>query len=153
MLPEIGSVHEGKVTGVTKFGAFVALEDGGSGLVHISEIANSFVSDVNQFVQVGQPVLVKVLKISDDGKINLSIKQAQAASPVEHASRPPRQERSFTPQPRQERFVQALPVREEPAAAPDADFEERLKKFMKDSDSRIADNKYYQDRGKRSRRR
>ena len=61
-----GSIYEGKVTGVTKFGAFVSFQGGKSGLVHISEIANTFVSDVGKHVSVGQTVKVKVLSISDD---------------------------------------------------------------------------------------
>ena len=74
---QVGMVTEGKVTGITKFGAFVALPEGKSGLVHISEIANTFVSDVRDYVQDGQTVKVKVIGISEDGKINLSIKKAE----------------------------------------------------------------------------
>ena len=76
MALEVGSIVEGRVTGITKFGAFVALPEGKSGLVHISEIANSFVSDVNAFVQLGQTVRVRVLSVTEEGKINLSIKRA-----------------------------------------------------------------------------
>ena len=76
MQPEVGAVLEGKVSGVTKFGAFVNLPGGKSGLVHISEIANTFVSDVAQYVSVGQTVKVKVIGINGD-KINLSIKRAE----------------------------------------------------------------------------
>ena len=65
---------EGKVTSITKFGAFVALEGGRSGLVHISEIANTFVNDVHDFLQEGQTVKVLVLS-TENGKINLSIKK------------------------------------------------------------------------------
>ena len=65
---EVGSILDGKVTGITKFGAFVALPDRKSGLVHISEIANTYVSDVHDFVQMGQTVRVKVLSIGPDGK-------------------------------------------------------------------------------------
>ena len=75
MQPEVGAVLEGKVSGVTKFGAFVNLPGDKSGLVHISEIANTFVSDVAQYVSVGQTVKVKVIGINGD-KINLSIKRA-----------------------------------------------------------------------------
>ena len=77
MALEVGAVVEGRVTGITKFGAFVALPEGKSGLVHISEVANAFVSDVHDHVQMGQTVKVRVLSISPEGKINLSIKQAQ----------------------------------------------------------------------------
>ena len=76
MQPEVGAVLEGKVSGVTKFGAFVNLPGDKSGLVHISEIANTFVSDVAQYVSVGQTVKVKVIGINGD-KINLSIKRAE----------------------------------------------------------------------------
>ena len=69
---QVGSILEGKVTSITKFGAFVALEGGRSGLVHISEIANSFVNDVHDFLQEGQTVKVMVLS-SENGKIYLSI--------------------------------------------------------------------------------
>ena len=75
MQPEVGAVLEGKVSGITKFGAFVNLPGDKSGLVHISEIANTFVSDVAQYVSVGQTVKVKVIGINGD-KINLSIKRA-----------------------------------------------------------------------------
>ena len=68
----------GKVTAITKFGAFVALECGKSGLVHISEVANSFVSDVHDFLQAGQEVQVKVLSVTPEGRVNLSVKQALA---------------------------------------------------------------------------
>ena len=72
---EVGTVLEGKVTSITKFGAFVALEGGKSGLVHISEIANTYVNDVHDFLQEGQDVKVKLLAIKD-GKLDLSIKKA-----------------------------------------------------------------------------
>ncbi|MBO6040177.1 MAG: S1 RNA-binding domain-containing protein, partial [Oscillospiraceae bacterium] len=84
---EVGSIVEGRVTGITKFGAFVALPGGKSGLVHISEVANSFVSDVHDHVQMGQTVKVRILTVGDDGRINLSITRAEEA-PAE----PPRQE-------------------------------------------------------------
>lgn len=147
MQPEVGAVLEGKVSGVTKFGAFVNLPGGKSGLVHISEIANTFVSDVAQYVSVGQTVKVKVIGINGD-KINLSIKRAEESeeaprrrAPQQHAeqqSRPPKQPQQLSGQ----------------VAAPTEDqaFEDKLKQFMKDSDSRIADNRMYADRG-RSRRR
>ncbi|WP_018924738.1 S1 domain-containing RNA-binding protein [Salsuginibacillus kocurii] len=74
---EVGNKLEGKVTGITKFGAFVELEAGKTGLVHISEVADQYVKDVNEFLQVGDTVTVKVLKVEDDGKIALSIKKAK----------------------------------------------------------------------------
>lgn len=78
---EIGAIFEGKVTGITKFGAFVSLPGGRSGLVHISEVAYSFVNDVSEFLSVGQEVKVKVISIDDNNRINLSIKQTLPPPP------------------------------------------------------------------------
>ena len=78
---EVGAILEGKVTGITKFGAFVSLPGGRSGLVHISEIAYSYVSDVSEFLQVGQDVKVKLISVDDNGRINLSIKKTTAPPP------------------------------------------------------------------------
>lgn len=99
MQPEVGAVLEGKVSGVTKFGAFVNLPGGKSGLVHISEIANTFVSDVAQFVSVGQTVKVKVIGINGD-KINLSIKRAEETQEAPR-KRAPSQPRPAAPRPQQ----------------------------------------------------
>ena len=98
---EVGTVLEGKVTSITKFGAFVALEGGKSGLVHISEIANSYVNDVHDFLQEGQDVKVKLLAIKD-GKLDLSIKKALPAP-----ERPA--QRSFQPRPAAVPVPQRLP--------------------------------------------
>lgn len=74
---EVGSKLKGKVTGVKNFGAFVELPEGKSGLVHISEVADSYVENVADHLKVGDEVEVKVLTIGDDGKISLSIKKAK----------------------------------------------------------------------------
>lgn len=146
---EVGSIVEGKVTGVTKFGCFVALPEGKSGLVHISEVANTYVSEVSEHVQVGQEVKVKILTMSEDGKINLSIKKAEPAPERKpYAPRPQqRVQQSYQPREAQPQRVAADPP------SPNQDFEDRLKKFMQESDSRIADNRMYADRKQRSRRR
>lgn len=129
---KLGEVYDGTVSSVMKFGAFVSLGNGKSGLVHISEIADTFIKDINSFVSVGQPVRVKVIGIAD-GKINLSMKQA-GTKPQDKAP--------------------SAPVREEPVSeSGDPSFEDKLKKFMQDSDSRIAGNPMYADRGKQRRRR
>ncbi len=147
MALEIGSVVEGKVTSIAKFGAFVLLPDGKSGLVHISEIANAFVSDVGEFVQVGQSVKVRVLNISEDGKVNLSIKRAEAQSAAP-ARTPRAPRRSESERPREN----AAPQTGETAPRSDnQEFEDKLKKFMQESDSRIADNRLYADRPRRGR--
>lgn len=72
----VGSICEGKVTGITKFGAFIDLGDGKTGMVHISEVAQNYVSEIKDHLEIGQTVKVKVIGISDEGKINLSIKKA-----------------------------------------------------------------------------
>lgn len=141
---EVGSVLEGKITGITKFGAFVALPEGRSGLVHISEISNTYVSDVHDHVQLGQSVRVRVLNVSPDGKINLSIKRsaeapAPARVPAAGPAAPKKQPRS------------AVPAADPPGS--NREFEDRLKKFMQESDSRIADNRIYSEHKQRSRRR
>ena len=77
MQPEVGKIYEGKVTGITKFGAFVELEPGVTGMVHISEVANTFVNEIKDHLTEGPAVKVKVLSVSDEGKISLSIKKAE----------------------------------------------------------------------------
>lgn len=74
---EIGAIVDGKVTGLTGFGAFVSLPDGKSGMVHISEVSDNFVKDIKEFLKEGQEVKVKVVGISPEGKISLSIRKAQ----------------------------------------------------------------------------
>ena len=73
---EVGSILEGKVSGITKFGAFVDLPDGTTGMVHISEVASTYVSEIRDFVKENQVVKVKVLSLGEKGKVSLSMKQA-----------------------------------------------------------------------------
>ena len=146
----VGQVLEGTVTGITKFGAFVSLEGGRSGLVHISEVANTFVNDVRDHVQIGQKVKVKVLSLGEAGKINLSIKRAAEAP---RQNQPPRRPNpggyQSAPRPAQ----QSAPAQGQVAAPTgDQDFEDRLKRFMQESDSRIADNRMYSEHRQRTRR-
>ena len=84
---EVGEIYEGKVTGITKFGAFVSFEGGQTGMVHISEVAPTFVTEIRDFVTEGQMVKVKVLSINEEGKISLSMKKAL---PEEQQRRPSR---------------------------------------------------------------
>jgi S1 RNA binding domain protein len=116
---KVGTVLEGKVTGIMKFGAFVSLPNGKSGLVHISEISNSYVNDVKDFLTEGQAVRVKIIGIDEAGRINLSIKKADPA-----ASDPVSVERRH------------------PAAAPASSFEDKLRAFMQDSESKMSSMKY-----------
>ena len=142
MQPTVGEILEGKVTGITKFGAFVSLPDGTSGLDHISEIANTFVNDVHDFVSEGQTVKVKIIGVNENGKINLSIKKAMPPEP-----RPEGEQRPQRPyQPRQDR-PQRQPFTPKSSAPPAvATFEDKLKQFMQDSDNRISDSRMYADR-------
>ncbi len=85
---EVGSIVEGKITGVTNFGAFVQLVGGKTGLVHISEVALDYVKDINDFVKVGDSVKVKVVSIEPKGKISLSIKKVLEEEKAKAAGRP-----------------------------------------------------------------
>ena len=157
---EIGAIQEGKVTGITKFGAFVLLPGGTSGLVHISEIANAYVSDVNDYLKVGDTVKVKILSVNEAGKVNLSIKQAQPsaprparpsrpAQPAQNAARP-----TYAPRPSNGGYRSAAPRDgEEAGPSGDSSFEDKLKHFMQQSDSKISDSKIYADRRSGGRRR
>lgn len=150
---EIGAIQEGKVTGITKFGAFVLLPGGKSGLVHISEIANAYVNDVNDYLKVGDAVKVKILSVNEAGKINLSIKQAQpsAPRPAQPAANAPRP--AYTTRPAN--TYRSAPSHGGEVAPPtgDTSFEDKLKQFMQQSDSKINDSKIYADRRSGGRRR
>src|SRR5690625_7862104 len=84
---EVGSKVKGKVTGITNFGAFVELEDKSTGLVHISEVADSYVKDINEHLSLGDEVTVKVINVEKDGKIGLSIKKAKDKPARQESSR------------------------------------------------------------------
>ena len=77
MAVEVGSIVEGKVTGVKKFGAFVVLPGGETGMVHISEVSTQFIQELSDVLQEGQTVKVKVLSVSPEGRIALSMKRAE----------------------------------------------------------------------------
>ena len=147
----MGTIYDGKVTRITKFGAFVALPGGKSGMVHISEIANTYVEDIKQFLTEGQEVKVKLIAIDEQGRINLSIKKATPPPPRPQGSARDRQGRSdFRGG---NRTFNAPHTREPRAAAPQpagpADFEARLKQFMQASDSRLSDLKLNEKRSSR----
>ena len=148
---EVGAVLEGRVTGITKFGAFVALPGGRSGLIHISEVANSFVSDIHDFLSDGQTVKVRVLNIGADGKISLSAKRAQEETAAVGSAAAPRSMKPKTPvvPARQTNTSEAyVPVR-----SGDQNFEDKLKQFMQESDKKMSGNKLFeQQRKSRSRR-
>src|SRR5690625_3658738 len=106
---EVGSKVNGKVTGITNFGAFVKIADNKTSLVNISEVADSYVKDINDHLTVGDEIKVKIINVGDDGKIGLSIKKAQ--------DRPKRQRRS------RDRMDS---------------FEAKMNRFLRDSEDRLA---------------
>lgn len=164
---EIGSIVAGKVTGITKFGAFVSLPEGKSGLVHISEIAYSYVNEVSDHLSEGQEVKVKVISVDQAGRINLSIKKAEAPpqrqAPAQNGDRPrPQNQGNFTPRPQNQGGYAPRPQNQggysprpqnqgytpRPAAPKEpADFEDRLKQFMQTSDSKLSEIRYMEKKG------
>lgn len=122
----VGSIVTGKVTTITKFGAFIALPGGKSGLVHISEVSPTFVNDVHDHLTEGQEVSVKLLHITPEGKINLSIKQAM-----------PQSARPRAPRPAADRPMhRSAPPPKAPTPPQELTFEDKLKQFMSLSDSK-----------------
>ena len=151
----VGAILEGKVKSITNFGAFIALPENKTGLVHISEVANTFVSDIRQHLTEGQDVKVMVIN-ADNGKINLSIKRLEARPQRENAPR--NNFRRDGGQNQGQAQNQNRPSRPVPAPPPEpktADqlFEEKLKQFMSESDSKISSIRQYSDHRTKSRRR
>jgi S1 RNA binding domain protein len=122
MLLEVDKIVEGKVSGITSFGAFIQLPGGKTGLVHISEIAEEYVKDIKAHLKENQTVKVKVLSVDNNGKISLSIKQALPSIPKVKSSRP-------------------IDIDWNKPNDEDLSFEDRLAKFMKDSDEKLQDLK------------
>ena len=136
---EIGAILEGKVTGLTAFGAFVSLPDGKSGMVHISEVSTSFVKDIKDFLQEGQTVKVKVVGISEEGKISLSIRKAEAQQergPRDNKDGAPRSPRRNNDRPRNANVWQGQPSKKEATS-----FEDMMAQFKQVSDEKMSDLK------------
>ena len=148
---KVGEIVEGKVKSITNFGAFISLPEGKTGMVHISEIAHAYVSDIRQHLTEGQDVKVMVIG-TENGKINLSIKRLEP-KPQRDAGKPafrggnaaPRREGGFQNREGSRPQQQRTPV--QPAAPKTADqlFEEKLKAFMTESDSKLSGIKQYAD--------
>ena len=113
---DVGGIVEGVVEKVTEYGAFVKLDSGESGMVHISQIDVNYVRNIHDFVHEGDRVTVKVVAQKEDGKIDLSIKQAQPG----YEDRPQR-------------------------GRSDPEFEQKLKRFMSQSQERLVDLKRHQE--------
>ncbi len=124
---EVGSILTGKVTGITKYGVFVDIGSGKSGMVHISEVAPTYVKEIRDYVTDGQEIKVKVLGVSEEGKISLSIKQANdAPRPENNRPRRPRQNNN-------DRFASSAGRQSAPES-----FDDMLSKFMQSSDEKIS---------------
>ncbi|MEG1887594.1 MAG: S1 RNA-binding domain-containing protein [Oscillospiraceae bacterium] len=121
----VGEIVEGKITGITNFGVFVDLGDGKSGMVHISEVAQTYVSEIKDHVKENDVVKMKVLNIMEDGKISLSIKRA-----MDPPKRQPRRQNSFD----------GTPPWQSKKGDP-ANFEDMLSKFKQTSDEKFSDLK------------
>lgn len=163
----VGAILEGNIKSITKFGAFVSLPGGRSGLVHISEIAHSYVADVKDFLTEGQEVKVKVVSIDEAGRINLSIKKATPPPPRPQNPQRERQgggSRSFNnnrdgaprssnygsgPRPNNGGHSSQPRTAPVPQAPGPADFEARLKQFMQMSDSKLSDLRMTEKRSSR----
>ena len=124
---KVGEIVEGTVKSLTKFGAFVALDANTTGLVHISEVAHTYVSDLHEYLTEGQTVKVMVIGL-DNGKINLSIKRTLPAPTRQQSQRP----RGGAQQ------RQAQPNRQQPSAPQQKSFDDMLKQFMSESDSKMS---------------
>lgn len=147
---EVGSIVEGKVSGITNFGAFVDLPGGETGMVHISEVAPTFVNEIREFVKEGEEVKVKILSVCDEGKISLSMKQAMENSNSNNRSNnnnPRNKKRRFS-RPRRER--KPAPEVTSPGdfewqhnhpTSKSNSFEEMLTKFKQTSEDKMTDLK------------
>ncbi len=134
----VGEIVEGKVTGITNFGVFVDLGDNQTGMVHISEVAQSYVNDINEHVKQGDTVKTKVLNIGEDGKISLSIKRAQEPKRGERRQKlPPKPDNSFVWTERRDES---------------ASFEDMMNRFKQVSDDKFSDLKRKNTDSRRPRR-
>ena len=128
---EVGAIVEGKVTGITKFGVFVDLGEGKSGMVHISEVSTTYVKEITDFIKMGETVKVKILNIGGDGKIGLSIKRAMDPKPQHQQGGGPRRRSgpsTYTWQPK-------------PKSNEALSFEDMMAKFKQASDEKMNDLK------------
>lgn len=142
---EIGKIYDGKVKNITQYGAFVDIEGGGTGMVHISEISTSFVNEIRDFLTENQEVKVKVIGINEAGKVSLSIKKA--------VDTPPRQKQNF--QRNQKRDEKSKPnVWEPKKQTPPSEmtFEDMMNKFKQNSEEKMCELKRSTDRKNGTRR-
>ncbi len=148
----VGNIVNGKITGITNFGAFVETEDGSKGMIHISEVSRSYVEDIKTVLKIGQAVTVKVISVSDDGRIALSLKQLEKAD--DSNKKPAQKNRSRQSQPPKQRkkYEPAPPVTspgdfEWQSASNSGSFEDMMSKFKRTSEDKMSDLKRGESRG------
>lgn len=141
---EIGKIYTGKVKGITQYGAFVDIDGGGSGMVHISEIANTFVNEIREHLTENQEVKVKVIGINEAGKVSLSIKKA-VENPAPQQKPPRRQNDNRRSRPNVYEPKKTIPQSE-------MTFEDMMSHFKQSSEERICDIKRNTDRKNKTRR-
>lgn len=144
----VGEIIEGTITAVKEYGVFVDLGEGKSGMVHISEIAKTYVNDINEFVKVGDSVKMMITNISDEGKISLSIKRAELQSEPAKAER--KQKRAFSERPASNTIDSSFVYSPQKETA--SSFEEMMNKFKQTSDEKFSDLKRKNPDAKRGRR-
>lgn len=150
MQSKIGEIYDGKVTGLTSFGAFIKLANGDSGMVHISEVASVYVKDINEHLSEGQEVKVKVLAINEN-KISLSIKQA-LPKPAANTERKPERKNEFRKNGNFEQNRRPSGADFSQSKSAELSFEEMMAKFKQVSDEKMSDLKRSSDTGGRPRR-
>lgn len=123
----VGSIVEGKIMSVMPFGAFVDIGNKQSGLVHISEVSSGYVKDINECIKKGDSVKVKIIKIDDNGKISLSIKQAGEE----------KKEKTVKSRPEKKGPVRPADIDWSASSSNGLSFEEQLSKFKQDSDEKM----------------
>ena len=141
---EVGNILPGKVTGITNFGAFVDLGNRKTGLVHISEVSNSYIKDIKDVLTVGDEVQVKVMEISGDGKVSLSIRRASADSSEETVEEKPKFQKSAPRNQEGQGFKKPYAAKsapsfekKSPSQAKVNDFDAMMSSFLKDSEERV----------------
>jgi len=122
---EIGTVVDGKITGITKFGAFIALPDGKSGMIHVSEISSEYVKEIRDFLKEGDTVKAKIISIDKDGRISLSIKQLNENKQQKKAPKPVR-------------VFSGIPDDIDWSRKNEGSFEDMLNRFKQESDEKMS---------------
>lgn len=146
---EIGKIYDGKVKGITQYGAFVDIDGGGTGMVHISEVANTFVNDIRDHLTENQEVRVKVIGINEAGKVSLSIKKAED-NPAPAQQKPRRNNNGGNGNNQRPRPNVWEPKKQPPVT--ELSFEDMLSRFKQNSEERMCDLKRSTDRKNGTRR-